>query len=129
MIVPIRSILAFLKTYYRYIILLAIVQSIACCTLAQTVYVTRTGKKYHDDGCRYLSKSKISATLSDAKDKGYTACSVCKPSTTVETKDKKFAAPPSTIRKAVTTQCTGTIKSGRRCSRMTTNATGRCYQH
>jgi hypothetical protein len=24
-----------------------------------TVYVTRTGAKYHRDGCRYLSRSKI----------------------------------------------------------------------
>jgi hypothetical protein len=25
----------------------------------ETVYITRTGKKYHRDGCRYLSQSKI----------------------------------------------------------------------
>lgn len=50
---------------------------------SQTVYVTRTGEKYHASGCRYLSKSKIETTLADAKEKGYTACSVCKPTTTV----------------------------------------------
>jgi hypothetical protein len=45
----------------------------------QTVYVTRTGKKYHRDGCRYLSLSKIPISLKDAKAKGYTACKVCHP--------------------------------------------------
>lgn len=43
------------------------------------VYVTKTGEKYHLDGCRSLSKSKISIKLSDAKSKGYTPCSICNP--------------------------------------------------
>jgi len=43
-----------------------------------TVYVTRTGAKYHRSGCRYLRQSKISISLSDAK-KSYDPCSVCKP--------------------------------------------------
>jgi hypothetical protein len=43
-----------------------------------TVYVTRTGSKYHRAGCRYLSKSMIPITLSDAKAK-YSPCSVCNP--------------------------------------------------
>jgi len=44
-----------------------------------TVYVTKTGKKYHRDGCRYLSKSKIAVSLSEAKARGYGPCSVCGP--------------------------------------------------
>ncbi len=44
-----------------------------------TVYITDTGKKYHSSGCRYLSKSRISVSLTKAKQRGYTACSVCKP--------------------------------------------------
>ena len=43
------------------------------------VYVARTGTKYHADGCRYLSKSKIAIKLSEAKSKGYSPCSVCRP--------------------------------------------------
>lgn len=43
-----------------------------------TVYVTKTGSKYHSDGCRYLSKSKIPMSLSDAK-RSYGPCSVCNP--------------------------------------------------
>src|SRR2546426_324750 len=45
----------------------------------QTVYITRTGKRYHRDGCRYLASSKIPMTLKDAKAQGYTPCKVCRP--------------------------------------------------
>ncbi|HWQ41896.1 MAG TPA: hypothetical protein VN456_07655, partial [Desulfosporosinus sp.] len=44
-----------------------------------TVYITKSGKKYHNDGCRSLSSSKISISLTDAKAKGYTPCSICDP--------------------------------------------------
>ena len=43
----------------------------------QTVYVTNTGSKYHQDGCRYLSKSKIPISLDDAISSGYEPCSKC----------------------------------------------------
>jgi hypothetical protein len=45
----------------------------------QTVYITKTGKKYHRDGCRYLRSSRIPITLKDAKANGYSPCTVCKP--------------------------------------------------
>lgn len=43
-----------------------------------TVYITKTGSKYHRDGCRYLSKSQIPIPLSQAK-LSYSPCSVCNP--------------------------------------------------
>lgn len=44
-----------------------------------TIYVTKSGKKYHLDGCSSLSNSKIPTTLSDAKAQGYGACKRCNP--------------------------------------------------
>jgi micrococcal nuclease len=44
-----------------------------------TVYITRTGAKYHSSGCRYLSRSLIPISLKDAVARGYTPCSVCNP--------------------------------------------------
>ncbi len=44
------------------------------------VYITTTGSKYHQDGCRYLSKSKIPVSCADAIAQGYEPCGVCKPS-------------------------------------------------
>ena len=111
---------------------------------AQTVYITKTGKKYHKGSCRYLRSSKISISLEDAKAKGYTPCSVCKPPTKVLTEneevktaetikvdttniiDKKEAVP---VVKSVAVQCKGITKSGSRCKRKTTNANGYCWQH
>jgi len=43
------------------------------------VYITKTGKKYHRLGCRYLRKSCIPISLAEAKRRGYTPCKVCKP--------------------------------------------------
>jgi len=45
-----------------------------------TVYVTKTGEKYHRDGCRYLRRSKIPMSLKEAATR-YEPCSVCKPPT------------------------------------------------
>ena len=44
-----------------------------------TVYVTKSGDKYHSDGCSSLKKSKISIALKDAVAKGYSPCSKCNP--------------------------------------------------
>jgi len=43
------------------------------------VYITRTGQRYHKDGCRHLSRSKIESTISAAKSQGLTACGTCRP--------------------------------------------------
>ena len=43
-----------------------------------TVYVTRTGSKYHRAGCRYLAQSSMPMLLSTASAR-YGPCSVCNP--------------------------------------------------
>jgi micrococcal nuclease len=43
-----------------------------------TVYVTKTGTKYHRAGCSYLRRSAIPTTLKAAKAR-YTPCSRCHP--------------------------------------------------
>lgn len=117
---------------------------------AQTVYITRTGKKYHDEYCRYLRQSKIEIKLKDAIARGYDACSVCEPPTSEDENEEEAAQPgvaneatsprqtspspaaPKEVKRTSTSssqQCTGTTKSGLRCKRMTTSSNGRCYQH
>lgn len=46
---------------------------------SQTVYVTKTGKKYHRAGCRSLRKGRIPTTLEAAAEKGYEPCRICSP--------------------------------------------------
>ena len=44
-----------------------------------SVYITKTGSKYHTSSCRYLRQSKIEMAKKVAVASGYTACSVCNP--------------------------------------------------
>jgi hypothetical protein len=53
-----------------------------------TVFVTKTGDKYHKDGCRSLARSKIPMKLREAV-KQYGACLVCKPPVPEKPANKK----------------------------------------
>jgi hypothetical protein len=105
-------------------------------TNAQTVYVTKTGEKYHNDGCRHL-RSKIEISLKKAIELGYGPCGVCRPPTAeaqnatspVIKKDTKKTTPSNPIKKSATMQCSARTKSGTRCKRTTDNANGKCWQH
>ncbi len=105
--------------------------------LAQTVYTTKTGEKYHKSNCRYLKYSKKVIKLDKAKELGYQACKVCKPtsgktneeSNSLISEKEKQNKSTTTTKKTTATQCTGKTKSGKRCKRKTKNASGRCYQH
>ncbi|MBV4450634.1 thermonuclease family protein [Clostridium tyrobutyricum] len=46
---------------------------------SMTVYVTKTGHKYHRAGCKYLARSQIPISLGEAESEGYTPCSICDP--------------------------------------------------
>lgn len=51
----------------------------SCDEKSDSVYITKTGKKYHRSGCSSLSKSKIEIKRSDAVSRGYQPCRMCKP--------------------------------------------------
>ncbi len=100
----------------------------------QTVYITKTGKKYHEQSCRYLNKSTISINLSDAINKGYSSCSVCNPPTSASTtSDQKNKSDVGSNQNASPTtssqQCGAKTKDGSRCKRMTKSSNGFCWQH
>ncbi len=63
------------------LIFLFIVFAVSFLYADTTVYITKTGKKYHLATCSYLRKSKISIPLSDTLARGHAACSRCKPPT------------------------------------------------
>ena len=52
---------------------------VAKAPISRTVYITRTGEKYHRLGCQYLRRSCIKSNLAEARSMGLTACSVCNP--------------------------------------------------
>lgn len=84
---------------------------------SRVVYKTKTGSKYHNNGCQYLRSSKIAVSENKAKSQGLTACSVCRT-------DSKAVS-----KRSYSVQCSGTTKAGNRCKRKTYNTSGRCYQH
>jgi len=45
----------------------------------QTVYIMKTGSRYHSAGCRHLQKNRIPMLLKDAAARRYGPCSVCRP--------------------------------------------------
>ncbi|MDC0300292.1 thermonuclease family protein [Verrucomicrobia bacterium] len=45
--------------------------------LNATVYITKSGKKYHAPGCRYLKKTRKRVSLFEAQELGLTACKIC----------------------------------------------------
>lgn len=47
-------------------------------TRSETVYITRTGTKYHRQGCRSLSGGALAVALKDAA-KTHSACKICRP--------------------------------------------------
>ena len=51
----------------------------AVITAGTTVYLTKSGSKFHRDGCSSLSKSKIAISYEDAVARGFEPCGRCKP--------------------------------------------------
>jgi len=43
----------------------------------KTVYITRTGDKYHYRGCQYLARSCNPISLNEAESRGYGPCKIC----------------------------------------------------
>jgi micrococcal nuclease len=98
-----------------------------------TVYVTKTGKKYHRAGCRHLARSQIPMTLADAA-AAYGPCSVCKPpvpGTTAAIAPAGGDSKATSIRKPVATsgRCQATTKKGAQCKRRAQAGVSFCWQH
>jgi hypothetical protein len=116
--------------------ILALLVALTAGAIAQssstTVYVTRTGEKYHRASCRYLSRSQIPMALGEAS-KRFGPCSVCKPpmllvkTPLVPDAPARDAAKAS--RTAPTTQCQATTKKGTQCSRRAKPGSRYCWQH
>ncbi|WPR76017.1 hypothetical protein [Algoriphagus sp. NG3] len=105
---------------------------------AQTVYITKTGARFHKESCRY-AKTGWASDLTAAKKKGLTACLVCKPSSTemgeakpipLSSGSKKVEPSKETKpAQATSSQCRATTKAGARCSRKSAAGSNYCWQH
>lgn len=97
---------------------------------AGSVFVTKSGKKYHRDGCNYLSKSKIPIALADAQTR-YQPCSVCDPPTG-DIQGQSKPAPSRQVdvpQKTSSGRCEAITKKGTQCSRQAKAGSSYCWQH
>jgi hypothetical protein len=101
-------------------------------TTDQVVYVTRTGTKYHRDGCRSLSQSKIPMSLKEATGR-YGPCAVCKPPTLTASPASAPAAATPVSRQSppasTSRRCAAITKAGTQCSRNARAGSSYCWQH
>lgn len=100
--------------------------SITSVALAQTVYITKTGSKYHLGHCGSLSKSSIEIDLNDAVERGYGACARCKPPSMTSSKSERKV---SSSKQSESSQCAATTKKGTRCKRKAAAGSSYCWQH
>ncbi len=97
---------------------------------SQTVYVTKTGSKYHIVDCSRL-KSSIEVELKDIVGK-YEPCSICKPPVLSKNENNlnQEIKKSSTTKKDVSSnQCQGMTKKKKQCSRKAMSGSNYCWQH
>jgi hypothetical protein len=95
------------------------------------VLITRTGQKYHREGCPTLRGGGIATTLGEAAAK-YGACRVCNPP--VLGGAAAISAPVLTSRSPTTAtarsgRCQAVTKKGTQCSRNASAGSRYCWQH
>lgn len=137
-----------MNTLQAFVLLLLLTGCSAAPSEAQIVYVTKTGSKYHADGCRYLSRSKIPVKLTIAKEQGYEPCSVCSPGADEVAEEEQSQTqhqdtvtnpipvmrvkpankPSPSASTSPAPRCSVFTKSGTRCKRAA-NSNGKCWQH
>jgi hypothetical protein len=113
-------------------LVLLMVGTVSLLAQSETVYVTKTGAKYHRSGCNSLRSSSIPMSLSQASAR-YGACLNCKPpiptasSTATPAEGTAKAAP---AQRAVTGgRCQATTKKATQCSRKAKAGSSYCWQH
>jgi len=124
-----------LKSFSLNTLLLIIALSITA--LAQTYYVTASGKKFHKQSCRFVQGSGIPIELKDAIGKGLAPCGICKPGGDALAKDYyQWKASQDTVGqvneekiKVEKQQCKGITQKGKRCKRNAEKGSDYCWQH
>ena len=116
------------------VLILSFTASVIAQSPTDTVYVTKTGTKYHKAGCRSLSRSQIPMTLADAS-KRYGPCSVCKPPVLAASPAPAVpstASPPRAapaVKAVEAGRCQARTKKGTQCSRKAKPGSHYCWQH
>ncbi len=115
------------------ILVLVFAAGVLAATQTETVYVTKTGAKYHRAGCSSLRLSSIAMPLAQAAQR-YSPCKICKPPV-LEVGGIATASRAASSSKPAATQaveagrCQAITKKGTRCSRKAKAGSKYCWQH
>lgn len=114
------------------VLVLALAASALLSAQSETVYVTKTGAKYHRVGCSSLRSSSIPMTLAKAA-ASYGPCKNCRPPVleVVAPAPAAIASPkPTSSGRAIASgRCQATTKKGSQCSRKAKSGSSYCWQH
>lgn len=124
-----------MKTISLRILFLLIIFSLT--TLAQTYYVTESGKKFHNKSCRFVQGSGIPIDLKVAIGKGLAPCSICKPGGESLSHDYyQWKASQDTVgqvseekTKVEKKRCKGITQKGKQCKNKAAEGSNYCWQH
>jgi hypothetical protein len=97
---------------------------------SQTVYVTKSSKCYHSEGCSSLRRSAIPMDLAKATER-YSPCSRCRPPTmSASTNGASFRSSASSTRTTSSSgRCQATTKKGTQRPRRAQSGSNYCWQH
>jgi hypothetical protein len=114
------------------VLALAVASNPALAKDPPTVFVTKTGAKYHRDGCQYLRQSQIAIELDRAIAQGSTPCSRCRPpqgNPGSDAREPRRDPPARSAPSRASAQCAATTKKGTRCKRTASAGGSYCWQH
>lgn len=94
-------------------------------TIAQNLYKTPSGSKYHLASCRMVKNVSKKVNDNDISRFGLSACKICKP----PYKSFSNSFRNKAVGKSNSVRCNGRTKRGTRCKHKTRLANGYCYQH
>jgi hypothetical protein len=97
-------------------------------TVAQTVYTTPFGKKYHLSICKIVISTSHATTPEQAIKNGFEACKKCKPTRPLNiTLGRTINNAKGQTKERYT--CNGVTKAGLPCKNLTKIQGGFCYHH
>ena len=119
----------FKKTNMKYFLLLFFLV-LSHKTIAQEVYKTPSGKKYHLASCRMVENvSKQLLGVDQISKFKLTPCKICNPPLVIKNKSNINNSTNKAVGEAESVRCKGTTQKGTRCKHKTRLANGYCYQH
>ena len=111
----------------NYLVSIFFLFAISCQCVAQNVYKTPSGKRYHLSSCRMVENVSSKLVTLESIEK-LTPCKICKPPIKSQLV-KGLTSEDKSVGTSTSVRCKGYTKEGTRCKHQTRLANGYCFQH